>query len=61
MESSEAAAAFAALSQETRLDLMRLLIAEGPTGLPAGEIARRLGRAGLDDSPFTSPRWSVRA
>ena len=42
MESSEAAAAFAALSQETRLDLMRLLIAEGATGLPAGEIATRL-------------------
>jgi len=42
MEASEAAAAFAALSQETRLDLMRLLIAEGATGLPAGEIATRL-------------------
>jgi protein-tyrosine-phosphatase/DNA-binding transcriptional ArsR family regulator len=42
METSEAAAAFAALSQETRLDLMRLLIAEGSTGLPAGEIATRL-------------------
>jgi protein-tyrosine-phosphatase/DNA-binding transcriptional ArsR family regulator len=42
MEASEAAAAFAALSQETRLDLMRLLIAEGATGLPAGEIAMRL-------------------
>ena len=40
---SEAAAAFAALSQETRLDLLRLLIAAGPTGLPAGEIAARLG------------------
>jgi protein-tyrosine-phosphatase/DNA-binding transcriptional ArsR family regulator len=43
MESSEAAAAFAALAQETRLDVMRLLIAEGPNGLPAGEIALRLG------------------
>jgi protein-tyrosine-phosphatase/DNA-binding transcriptional ArsR family regulator len=42
METSEAASAFAALSQETRLDLMRLLIAEGATGLPAGEIAVRL-------------------
>ena len=42
METSEAAAAFAALSQETRLDLMRLLIAEGATGLPAGEIGARL-------------------
>jgi arsenate reductase len=42
METTEAAAAFAALSQETRLDLMRLLIAEGASGLPAGEIAARL-------------------
>lgn len=42
METSEAAAAFAALSQDTRLDLMRLLIAEGASGLPAGEIAVRL-------------------
>ena len=42
METSEAVAAFAALSQETRLDLMRVLIAEGTSGLPAGEIAVRL-------------------
>jgi arsenate reductase len=42
METSDAAAAFAALSQETRLDLLRLLIAEGANGLPAGEIAARL-------------------
>jgi protein-tyrosine-phosphatase/DNA-binding transcriptional ArsR family regulator len=43
MESTQAAAAFAALSQETRIDLVRLLIAEGPTGLPAGDIVSRLG------------------
>lgn len=42
MEPSEAVAAFAALSQETRLELMRLLLAEGASGLPAGEIATRL-------------------
>jgi ArsR family transcriptional regulator, arsenate/arsenite/antimonite-responsive transcriptional repressor / arsenate reductase (thioredoxin) len=42
MEALEAAAAFAALAQETRLDLMRLLIAQGASGLPAGEIATRL-------------------
>jgi arsenate reductase len=42
MEASEAVAAFAALSQETRLELMRMLIAEGASGLPAGEIAARL-------------------
>jgi protein-tyrosine-phosphatase/DNA-binding transcriptional ArsR family regulator len=43
MESSEAATAFAALSQDARLNLMRLLIAEGPTGMPAGELACRVG------------------
>jgi protein-tyrosine-phosphatase/DNA-binding transcriptional ArsR family regulator len=43
MESAEAAAAFSALSQETRLDLLRLLIGESPNGLPAGDIASRLG------------------
>jgi protein-tyrosine-phosphatase/DNA-binding transcriptional ArsR family regulator len=42
METSEAAAAFGALSQDTRLDLMRLLMAAGSTGLPAGDIAARL-------------------
>ncbi len=35
--------AFAALAQPTRLAVFRLLIREGPDGLPAGEIARRLG------------------
>jgi ArsR family transcriptional regulator, arsenate/arsenite/antimonite-responsive transcriptional repressor / arsenate reductase (thioredoxin) len=43
MELSDAAIAFGALSQETRLDLMRLLITEGASGLPAGEIGARLG------------------
>jgi len=43
METSQAAAAFGALSLETRLDVLRLLIAEGASGLPAGEIAARLG------------------
>ena len=42
MEISEAAAAFGALSQDTRLELMRLLIARGPSGLAFGEIAARL-------------------
>jgi hypothetical protein len=39
MESKEAAAVFAALSQETRLDRLRLPIGEGPNGLPAIDIA----------------------
>jgi arsenate reductase len=43
MDSDEAAAGFTALGQETRLELMRALLAAGPSGLPAGEIAARLG------------------
>ena len=43
MESSQAAIAFGALAQETRLDLLRLLIGEGASGLPAGDIGARLG------------------
>lgn len=43
MDSDEAAAGFTALGQGTRLELMRALLAAGPSGLPAGEIAARLG------------------
>jgi arsenate reductase len=43
MEIGNAAAAFMALGQPTRLGLMRMLLAAGPSGLPAGEIAARLG------------------
>jgi arsenate reductase len=42
VEISEAAAAFGALSQDTRLELIRLLIAEGATGLQPRDIAARL-------------------
>ena len=34
--------ALSALAQETRLDIYRLLVQRGPTGLAAGEIAERL-------------------
>jgi arsenate reductase len=42
VESSEAAAVFAALSVDTRLNLLRLLMAEGANGLAAGDLAARL-------------------
>ena len=42
MESSDAARIFAALSQESRLGVVRLLLAHGADGLPAGELADRL-------------------
>src|SRR5271166_5221895 len=41
MEANDAATVFGALAQETRLGVLRLLIAAGPNGLPAGEIAAR--------------------
>jgi ArsR family transcriptional regulator, arsenate/arsenite/antimonite-responsive transcriptional repressor len=43
MEKKSAIAALAALAQETRLDLFRLLVQRGPDGLAAGVIAERLG------------------
>lgn len=43
MNSSDAAAVLGALAQETRLDLLRLLLRRGASGMPAGEIARALG------------------
>ena len=43
MESEIVAQAFTALGQPTRLDLMRALLAAGPRGLAAGEVAAQLG------------------
>jgi ArsR family transcriptional regulator, arsenate/arsenite/antimonite-responsive transcriptional repressor len=45
MESRDAIPALAALAQETRLDIYRLLVQAGPGGLSAGRIAERLGLA----------------
>jgi ArsR family transcriptional regulator, arsenate/arsenite/antimonite-responsive transcriptional repressor len=42
MNRSSALSALAALGQETRLDIFRLLIRAGKAGVPAGEIATRL-------------------
>ena len=43
MEKSIVLAALAALSQESRLDVFRLLVQAGTEGLPAGQIGERLG------------------
>ncbi len=43
MEKPDAIAALAALAQESRLDIFRLLVQAGPEGLPAGQIAEGLG------------------
>jgi ArsR family transcriptional regulator, arsenate/arsenite/antimonite-responsive transcriptional repressor len=45
MEKSEAIAALAALAQDTRLDIFRVLVQAGPDGLAAGHIGERLGLA----------------
>lgn len=45
METADAAVGFAALAQETRLKLMRLLAATGASGMAAGELAARLRQA----------------
>jgi protein-tyrosine-phosphatase/DNA-binding transcriptional ArsR family regulator len=45
METNEAAELFVALGQTTRLDLIRALLAAGPGGMPAGDIADQLGVA----------------
>lgn len=43
MEKTGALVALAALAQESRLDIFRLLVQVGTDGLPAGRIAERLG------------------
>src|SRR6266478_8603479 len=45
MEKSNAVAALAALAQDSRLDVFRLLVEAGPNGMPAGEIADALDLA----------------
>ncbi|MCT8998790.1 ArsR/SmtB family transcription factor [Chelativorans intermedius] len=43
MDKKSALSALAALGQETRLEAFRLLVKAGPDGIPAGEVAQRLG------------------
>src|SRR5438270_11450579 len=42
MEKPDAVAALAALAQDNRLDVFRLLVKAGPRGLAAGDVARQL-------------------
>lgn len=42
METRDAVTALAALAQETRLAIFRLLVRQGPEGLPAGAVADAL-------------------
>ncbi|MBV9556177.1 MAG: helix-turn-helix transcriptional regulator [Pseudolabrys sp.] len=45
MEKTDAVAALAALAQDNRLDVFRLLVQAGPDGLSAGQVADALGLA----------------
>ena len=42
---SDAVASLAALAQDNRLDIFRLLVQAGPDGMAAGQVAERLGLA----------------
>ena len=45
MKKPDAVAALAALAQDNRLDVYRLLVQAGPEGLPAGRVAEELDLA----------------
>lgn len=45
MEKTDAVAALAALAQDNRLDVFRLLVEAGPEGMPAGAVATALNLA----------------
>ncbi len=54
MEKIEAVSALAALAQETRLDVFRLLVQAGPDGLPAGQTFRRESRSLIYAAEFAA-------
>ena len=45
MKNSDAVTALAALAQDNRLDVFRLLVQAGPEGMPAGKVAEALDLA----------------
>lgn len=45
MEKTDVVSALAALAQDNRLDVFRLLVQAGPDGMPAGAVAEALGLA----------------
>ncbi|WP_372027770.1 metalloregulator ArsR/SmtB family transcription factor [Tistrella mobilis] len=52
MDEAQALTAFAALSQETRLRIVRLLVTAGPEGLAAGAIGEAMGGASSSRMSF---------
>jgi len=51
METKQAVDALSALAQATRLEVFRLLVRQGPIGMPAGQIAEALEVAPSTLSP----------
>ncbi len=45
METTDAVTALAALAQDNRLEIFRLLVQAGPDGMAAGHVAEKLGLA----------------
>jgi ArsR family transcriptional regulator, arsenate/arsenite/antimonite-responsive transcriptional repressor len=45
METTDVVAALAALAQDNRLNVFRLLVQAGQSGMPAGQVAEVLGVA----------------
>jgi len=45
MKKQDALAALAALAQDNRLDMFRLLVEAGPEGMPAGRVSEKLDLA----------------
>ena len=50
MNEKQALAAFGALSQATRLQMMRALVVAGPDGLPAGSVGDEVGASSSSTS-----------
>jgi DNA-binding transcriptional ArsR family regulator len=50
VEERQALDAFAALSQETRMRMVRLLVQAGPEGLPAGAVGEAVGASSSNAS-----------
>jgi ArsR family transcriptional regulator len=57
METSKVLLALAALAQETRLAVYRMLVEHAPEGLPAGQIAERLDIAAPSLSFHLKELW----
>jgi DNA-binding transcriptional ArsR family regulator len=50
MKDRDAVTSLAALAHEHRLRIFRILVKQGPSGMPAGEIAHRVGLSATNTS-----------